>query len=90
MENRKASRKVEHRNCDFCGKEFEGRSLFCSNECVEAFTEKYNKEYRAIQMQSKCLDAKEAVLKKCEKVFMYQIELEGKGIQTSVDKPVAN
>jgi YHS domain-containing protein len=73
MENRNAGKKKLNRECEWCGNEYFGRSLFCSNECVEKFSERYHAEYRALTL-------KEKTLQKREEVFMKELELEGKNI----------
>lgn len=73
MENRNAGKKKMDRQCEWCGKEYFGQSLFCSNKCVEAHTERYHAEYRSLIL-------KEKTLQKREEVFMKELELEGKGV----------
>jgi hypothetical protein len=75
MENRNAGKKIMDRQCEWCEKAFTGRSLFCSNKCVEDYSKRYHIEYQALLF-------KEKVLEKREEVFMQELELEGKNISS--------
>ena len=81
------SRDKKDRSCEHCSKLFNGRTLFCSNECVLAHTERYHAEYRAISLREK-------TLKKTEEVYMHALSLEERNIpylgatSTPVENPL--
>ena len=88
MENRTAGKKVKDRRCEWCDKEYTGRSLFCCNECFMEYRKLNNNEYQAMRIEDKKLDLQEKLFDKRERVFMRALELEIKGIPT-VNKALA-
>jgi endogenous inhibitor of DNA gyrase (YacG/DUF329 family) len=72
MENRKGRKENKIRKCEWCGKEFKGGTLFCSNDCVLAHSERWHTEYKSLIL-------KEKVLQKHEELYMKELEMEEKG-----------
>jgi predicted nucleic acid-binding Zn ribbon protein len=62
-----------NKKCEYCGKEYQGRSIFCSNKCYEAHIKRYNKELKALLL-------KEKVLQKHEELFLKELEMENNGV----------